>query len=67
MYACVQASTVSSNVPIPDQAGVVICGGGLVGLSCAFELARSGVPHKIIVIEKNKLVINDFLFIRRSP
>lgn len=44
----------SQNRPLPAQADVVIIGGGVMGLSTAYHLARAGV-ERIVLLEKGAL------------
>lgn len=39
---------------LPDRAGVVIIGGGVIGASIAFHLAEAGVPE-VLLIERDSL------------
>jgi sarcosine oxidase, subunit beta len=39
---------------LPERAGVVVVGGGVIGTSIAFHLAEAGVPD-IVVIERDEL------------
>jgi sarcosine oxidase subunit beta len=38
----------------PDHASVVVVGGGVIGLSAAYHLARSGVPD-VVLVERDEL------------
>jgi len=40
--------------PLPTEADVVIVGGGVMGVSIAFQLARAGVS-RVVVVERNEL------------
>lgn len=44
----------SRNRPLPSEASVVIIGGGVMGLSSAYHLARSGV-ERVVLLEKGGL------------
>lgn len=46
--------TISSSAPLPDEAVVVIIGGGVMGTSIAFHLAEAGVPD-VLLLERNQL------------
>ena len=37
---------------LPDQASVVVIGGGMAGLSCAASLARQGVSDVVLLEAK---------------
>lgn len=39
---------------LPSSASVVIIGGGVIGLSCAYRLAQAGVPD-VVVLERDEL------------
>lgn len=39
---------------LPTRAGVVVIGGGVVGLACAYELARGGV-RDVVLLERDSL------------
>src|SRR5262245_49671357 len=39
---------------VPREAGVVVIGGGIIGLSTAFQLARRGVSD-VVVLERRQL------------
>ena len=43
-----------SSAALPARASVVVVGGGVVGLSTAYHLARAGVPD-VVVVEKGEL------------
>lgn len=40
--------------PLPEQADVVVIGGGVIGASIAFQLARAGVS-RVVLVERNSL------------
>jgi sarcosine oxidase, subunit beta len=44
----------SSATQLPDSATVVIIGGGVIGLSCAFRLAKAGVSD-VVLLERDSL------------
>ncbi|GAB1607286.1 pyruvate dehydrogenase phosphatase regulatory subunit, mitochondrial-like [Argonauta hians] len=48
------SSTSSTTTQIPDQARVVICGGGVVGLSVAYHLSQRGWTD-VVVLEQGRL------------
>ena len=39
---------------LPERAGVVVVGGGVIGTSIAFHLAEAGVPD-VVLIERDEL------------
>ena len=43
-----------SSAALPSRASVVVVGGGVVGLSTAYHLARAGVPD-VVLLEKGEL------------
>ena len=43
-----------SSADLPTAASVVVIGGGVVGLSTAYQLARSGVPD-VVLVERGEL------------
>jgi sarcosine oxidase subunit beta len=43
-----------SSAQLPARASVVVVGGGVVGLSTAYHLARAGVPD-VVLVEKDEL------------
>jgi len=44
----------SINTELPNQADVVIIGGGIIGCSTAYYLALKGCPN-VILLEKNNI------------
>ncbi len=46
----------SSSAPLPDRADVVIIGGGVMGLSTAYQLARQPGRRSVVVLERSYLV-----------
>ena len=44
----------TTNKNLPSSADVVIIGGGVIGLSCAFRLAQAGVPD-VVLLERDEL------------
>lgn len=46
----------SADVALPDRADIVIIGGGVMGLSTAYQLARLRGKRRIVVIERSYLV-----------
>ncbi|XP_066152391.1 pyruvate dehydrogenase phosphatase regulatory subunit, mitochondrial isoform X1 [Euwallacea fornicatus] len=50
-----QSSTKTENViPPPSQAKVVICGGGIMGASVAYHLAKLGWGPQTVLVEQNR-------------
>ncbi|MFI9048724.1 NAD(P)/FAD-dependent oxidoreductase [Streptomyces sp. NPDC053427] len=43
----------AASVPLPDQADVVIIGGGVIGASIAFHLAEAGV-RRVLLLERDR-------------
>jgi len=50
---CLAVSPDSQPLPLPGQARVVICGGGIVGSSVAFHLAKMGWTD-IVLLEQGR-------------
>jgi len=46
-----QWNPIQSHDPIPDRVGAVIVGGGIIGMSIAFEMARRGL--QVLVLERD--------------
>jgi len=44
----------TNNKNLPSSANVVIIGGGVIGLSCAYRLAQAGVPD-VVLLERDVL------------
>jgi len=44
----------TTNENLPSSANVVIIGGGVIGLSCAYRLAQAGVPD-VVLLERDVL------------
>uniref|UniRef100_A0A7N8WVC2 Pyruvate dehydrogenase phosphatase regulatory subunit, mitochondrial n=2 Tax=Mastacembelus armatus TaxID=205130 RepID=A0A7N8WVC2_9TELE len=51
---CMTVSGDSQRIPLPSQARVVICGGGIVGTSVAYHLAKLGWTD-IVLLEQGRL------------
>ena len=47
-------ATLEGTGPVPDRAEIVIVGGGVIGLSIAYHLARRGMAD-VVVVEKGYL------------
>lgn len=50
---CMAASGDSKLLPLPSQARVVICGGGIVGTSVAYHLAKLGWTD-VVLLEQGR-------------
>lgn len=50
---CLAVSGDSQPLPLPSQARVVICGGGIVGTSVAYHLAKLGWTD-IVLLEQGR-------------
>lgn len=45
-------------VPPPKHARVVVCGGGVMGASVAYNLAKLGWGAETVLIEQNRLALS---------
>lgn len=52
---CLAGAGDSQPLPLPSQARVVICGGGIVGTSVAYHLARLGWTD-VVLLEQGRSV-----------
>lgn len=49
-------NVISTNAAPPQHARVVVCGGGVMGASVAYNLAKLGWGTQTVLIEQNRLV-----------
>ena len=48
-------SFASHSKPLPDRARVVVVGGGIIGTSTAYHLAKLGWKNEVLLLERNQL------------